>query len=278
MTKQRSLTPLYWGIGLFAVGLFFTLFTFGPLATYQEQIVWAVIALLGLGGLAALAYAVLRTERWWYFIPAFLLLSMAAIVYLGVKQEVQGILLAILLFIGLGLAHLVIFLTDRETRWWAWISAGSFFVLSAVVFFGPRMSPALVGSLLFLGMSLVFYLLYLITPASLRRWWMLALATALIIGAAFTFTMAGAAQASVFRFWPLALILFGVALMAWALVRLFAPTAPPTPTYVPKPPTPDTGGEGRPGVIPVPEELPERVAPSPPPEPEAEDQGEVNVD
>lgn len=278
MTRQRSLTPLYWGLGLFAVGFFFTLFTFGPLAAYEPQIVWAVIVLLGLGGLATLAYAVLRTERWWYFIPAFLLLSMAAIVYLGVKREVQGLLLAILLFVGLGIAHLVIFLTDRETRWWAWISAGSFFVLSAVVFFGPRMPPALVGSVLFLGMSLVFYLLYLITPASLRRWWILALATALVIGAAFTFTVAGAAQASMFRFWPLALILFGVALTGWALVRLFTPTAPPTPASVPKPPTTETGGESRPSVMPVPEELPERVAPSPPPEPTADDQGEVNVD
>ncbi len=270
---RRKLLPLYWGVGLFLVGLFFTMFVFGPLATYEQEILWGVVGLLGVGGLLALAYGVIRPERWWYFVPAFLLLSMAAIVYMGVSQEIEGRLLTGVLLIGMGLAHLLIFLTDRENRWWAWISAGSFFVLSAAVLLGTNLPPALVGSLLFLGMSLVFYLLYLFTPAAFRRWWMLTLAVTLTIAAAFTFTLSGDVRASPARFWPLLLILVGLALIAWALVQLLTRETPSGPAYVsppqPEPPSVPPSTD----VIPVPEEMPEPASVSPKPEPPSPPEG-----
>lgn len=265
MNRKRSLTPLYWGIGLFAVGLVFTLFTLGPLARYETQVVWAVMVLLGLGGLAALAFGALRPERWWYFIPGFLLLGAAAVVYLGAYRGARGTVLAGILFVALGLGHLLIFLTDRVQRWWAWISAGSFFVLTAVVILASGLSPTVAGALLFFGLSLVFYLLYLFTPSSLHRWWVLALATVLILVAAFTFTVGQRERVALARYWPLALILVGVGLSVWTLARRFAAEPPPAIPTPPEPVAPSVAG-----VTPVPEDLPERVTTSTPPPP-AED-------
>ncbi len=276
-TKQR-LMPLYWGLGLLLTGLFFTLFALGPLRAYQQEITWGVVAVLGIGGAGVLAYAALRPERWWSFIPGCLLLSMAGVVYLSVQPQTEGAVLGGLLLVGLGVAHLFIFLSNRQEHWWAWISAGGFFVLALVVVVADRLSVTFIGALLFLGMSVVFYLLYLISPPTLHRWWMATLATVLLVGSAFVVTVAAPTQNSLFRYWPVTLIAAGIALITWTLVRLF--TAQPAAQTISSAPAArePIPSDTMPSVIPVPEEPPNRAEvpsePASPPEDQSTEESE----
>ncbi len=218
--KHHSKAGLYWGLGLFLVGLFFTFFTFGSLRAYQDEVTWATVGVLALAGLAVLGYSAVRPARWWYFIPAFLLLGMAIVVYLGVMRHVPGIWLAAVIFLSLAFAHLVIFLTSMEERWWAWISAGSFFLLTGILLVGGLLSATMVVLILLLGLAVIFYVLYLVMPHQRPRWWSLTLATALAIVGGFTFSAAPETSASWANYWPLLLILLGIALLVWYLARV----------------------------------------------------------
>ncbi len=261
----RKWMPIYVGIVLLLVGLLFTAFLLGPLRTYTDYVVWGLIALLALGGLALLAYTLLHAELWWYFLPAFLLLSMAAIVYLGVERQVGGRLLAGVLFLGLGMAHLAVFLGDRAQRWWAWISAGSFLVLTLALVVSEGWSGPLLSAFLFVGMSVVFFLLYAFTPSPARRWWMVAFAATLLVVAALTFSLSKEIQTSVARFWPLTLIAAGVAFIVWGLVQVFQRPSPVVPAHSPPSPAAPSPSPADTSVIPVPEVVSEPPAVSPEP-------------
>ncbi len=276
--SQRNLTSLYWGVGLLVVGAFFTFFTFGLLAPYVQELVWGATVILALAGVGFLTYVALRPQRWWYLIPGFLLVGMASVVYLGAEGMVEGSALVAIVFGALALAHLIIFLMDREERWWAWIAAGSFLILTVVLALGARLDAALMGPVLFAGLALVFYLLYLFLPARVQRWWALALATTLAITAAFTFTVTVGTESVVARFWPVVVFVAGVAVLAWTVARLFAPAQPTVPAPAPgaeAPPVPEPLGE----VLPVTEPYSEEEAPpaeaTPQPEPMTDDLSEA---
>ncbi len=273
--RKTILAGLYWGLAFLVVGIFFTLFTFGQLQPYEQQLIWATTLVLGVLGLFFLAYTVWRPQRWWYLIPGFLLLSMAAVVYLGTQEGVGGALLAAIVFLGLALAHLFIFLTNRHERWWAWISSGSFFVLIAALLWGNSFSPPVLGTLLFLGMSLVFLLMYFFLPRTMQRWWTLLLGATFVIAAAFVFSVSVGARSLVGQVWPLLLIALGVALITWSVVRALSRPGRPqasTPTTESAPSvSPAPTGIPDEAVIPVPEDVPERresVQPSTPEPPE----------
>ncbi len=218
--KRHGKAGLYWGVGLFLVGLFFTFFTFGRLRSYQNEVTWVTIGGLGLAGLAVLAYSLLRPERWWSFIPAFLLLGMAGVVYFGVMRQAPGIWQAAIIFLSLALAHLIIFLTSIEERWWAWVSAGTFFLFTGILIAGHHLSATMIVLMLLLGLALIFYVLYLVMPHKRQRWWSLTLATALAIVGGFTFSAAPETSSSWANYWPLLLILLGIALLVRYLVQV----------------------------------------------------------
>lgn len=253
--RRHSRAVLYWGVGLFVVGLFFTFFTFGSLSAYRDEVTWGTVGVLGLTGLGALAYTIVRPTKWWYFIPAFLLLSMATVVYLGLMQHMAGIWLAAVVFLALGFAHLAIFLTHMEERWWAWISAGGFFLLTGMLVVSDYLNATMTTLILFLGLAVVFYVLYLVMPRQRQRWWSLALATALAIVGGFTFTAATEASATWAVYWPLVLILLGIALLVWYLVQILTATErrriPPEP--MPSPESPYTATAPSPAVEQSPE-------------------------
>ncbi len=257
-SSKTARTALYWGGALLVLGLFFILYTFGQLSPYEPQILLGSALLLALLGLFFLVYMAWRPHQWWSLIPGFLLLSMAAAIYLGTRGNIGGTQLAAVIFLGLALAHLFIFLTDRETRWWAWISAGSFFVLIAALLWGGALTPPLLGTFLFLSMGLVFLLLYLLLPHTVQRWWSLLLGAAFIVAAALVFTVSVGTRSWPARLWPLVLIALGAALIVWGLIRLLSRPQRPIPVS----PVPSQPADVPPGaVIPVPEDLPPRPTP-----------------
>ncbi len=271
MHNKRSFAPLYWGLGLLALGVFFVLFTFDVLTPYEEELIWGMTGVLGLTGLGFLAYTLWRPRRWWFLVPGFLLLSMATVVYLATQARVAGPILASVIFLGLGLAHVLIFLTDRRERWWAWVVGGSFLVLTAAVLWGGEVSAPVLSAGLFLGMGVVFFLLYVVLPADMPRWWALLLAAAFVVTAAFVFTVSAGPDSLLARGWAIALTLLGIALIGWFVSRSFLRAAPPPVTpSPPSEPPPLLTPEG--SVVPVPDEVPPRVSPEREGEPAA---GEV---
>jgi len=270
--EENSRRPIwlgvYWGIALLVLGIFFTLFTFGQLKPYEQQLIWTTTLLLGIMGLILIAYMVWRPQRWWYLIPGFLLLSLAVAVYLGTQVGIKGNLLAAVVFSGLAVAYLFIFLTNRHERWWAWISSGSFFLLIAALLWGNAFSPPVLGTLLFLGMGLVFLLMYLFLPKTMQRWWALLLGATFIVVAGLVFSISVGSNSWAGRLWPLLMIALGVAVTAWSLVRLFSRPprrqVPVTPPHTPSAGTGVAGGAPEGAVITVPEQVPERQKPAEP--------------
>jgi hypothetical protein len=94
----------------------------------------------------------------------------------------------------------------------------------------PAMNPELLGAVLFGGMALVFYLIYLLAAERQRFAWALAPAAALgVMGlAALAAHLAGSspALATVQRLWPTLLIVAGAALLGYAGLRASRQTPP----------------------------------------------------
>ena len=273
--RKGLLAPLYWGLAFLFLGIFFLLYTFQVLLPYQQEIVWGITAGLALAGIGFLVYMAWHPERWWALIPGFLLLSMAIVVYLGTQEQVNGPLLAAVIFVGLGLAHLFIFLTNRSERWWAWVSAGGFFLLTGAMLWGDHVTAPVLGAFLFLGMGLIFLLLYLILPRTGSRWWALLLAATFVITAAFVFIVSAGPTSLWARVWSAALVLLGVLLIVWSLSRGFRrkekprpPTAPPSPTFT-EPPVTDAAA------ISVPDQVPPREPAHSPPLEQGEEREDI---
>ncbi len=270
---HRKWMPMYVGVVLLLVGVLFTAFLLGPLDVYMDYVVWGLIGTLAIGGLSLVAYTFFHPDLWWYFLPAFLLLSMATVIYLGVQQQIGGRWLTGVLLVGLGIAHLLIFLGDRAQRWWAWISGGSFLVLALALPMSDQWSGPFLLAFLFIGLSVVFFLLYVLTPSPARGWWMVGFAATLLVVAALTFSMSREIRTSFARFWPLALIAAGAAFVVWGLVQIFRPPQV-SPTYPPPSPVEPAPAPADTAVIPVSEPPVEPIQvtrdPSPPAEPSEE--------
>ena len=277
-TRRPIWLGVYWGIALLVLGIFFTLFTFGQLKPYEQQLIWGTMLLLGVTGLVLIAYMVWRPQRWWYLISGFLLLSLAVAIYLGTQEGIKGELLAAVVFSGLAVAYLFIFLTNRHERWWAWISSGSFFLLIAALLWGDNFSPPVLGTLLFLGMGLVFFLMYFFLPKSIQRWWAMLLGATFVVVAALLFSISVGPNSLAGRVWPLVMIALGVAVTTWSLIRAFSrPSRQPVPVAPTSQPSAGpgvAGGMPEEAVITVPEQIPERRKPIEPERSDTPEEGQ----
>lgn len=222
MSKPRD--SLIWGALLVVVGVGLLLWNLGVLASFQVTLVWALVALFALLGLAfVFAYLNRRTD-WWLLIPAFTWFAVAAVFLLS-SRGVATTWVAAALLAGIALAFLVIYLSDREERWWALIPFGSVAVMMAVVLLSaqPQVNLALLGAVLFGGMALVFLLIYLLARERQRFAWALvptATLGVMALAALATYApQAAPAMAEAVRLWPVLIILLGAVLIAHAVLR-----------------------------------------------------------
>ncbi len=173
---------------------------------------WAGVFLAS--GLAFLGLFLERPSQWWAPIPAFTLLAIGTMVFLG--DILPGIAHAWggSIFLGaLGLSFWLVFAVNRK-NWWAIIPGGVLVTLAAVASL-PRFSTGPVtGGVLFLGLGVTFGLVYLLAEAPGRMSWALVPAGVLAILGVF---ILAAVTPFVGFLWPLLFILVGGYLLLRAL-------------------------------------------------------------
>ncbi len=244
-TVRWSWNALVWGLILVVGGTVLVLFNVGILKPYQQSVAIGVAAFLAAAGLYFLGRFVWKVDVWWPTIPGFTLWAMAAIVYLAGtgNKSVSDVVLASLMFVGLGLAFLVVFAVNRRQNWWAWITSGALLTMFATLYASSiGASPTLVGAVIFGGMAIVFALLYLLVPLRQRLWWAPAQAGAMALAALIVFLFGQNQDNLLVQLWPVLLVIIGVFLIGRQFSRPAA--AQPTPPTVAAPPVvPETGGE-----------------------------------
>ena len=115
---RRLNNSLIWGVILLVVGLGFLLWNLGVFSKFQTTAQWVLVGFFALLGLGFFVSYLMSREQWWKVIPAFTLLSIAGIIYLA-GRNFNEIWVALVFFLGLALAFAFIYVTDRQTRWWA---------------------------------------------------------------------------------------------------------------------------------------------------------------
>lgn len=222
MSKPRD--SVIWGAILVLVGAGFLVWNLGLMAAIQVTAAWTLIAFFALLGLSFVFGYLNKRSDWWRLIPAFTFFAVAAVIFLSTRG-VAATWVAATLLLGIALAFPVIYLSDREERWWALIPFGAVAVMMLVVLLStrPEATPELLGAVLFGGMGLVFFLIYALARERQRFSWALVPAAALgIMGlaalAAYLPTaLPGLAEAQ--RLWPVLLVLGGAGLLGYAALR-----------------------------------------------------------
>ena len=241
---RRSRDSLIWGIILLLVGLGFLLWNFGVFDNFQGLAELVIAGLFALAGLGFLASYLAARKDWWKVIPGFALLAVGGIIFLGTRQ-VAAEWIGMLLFLGIALAFAVIYFGDRTERWWALIPFGTMLVMIVLLLLaGTGIAEEALGAVLFGGMALVFFLVYLLAGDRSEFRWALIPATVLLVmglvalAAAVVQTAPNLEQAM--RLWPILLVVVGVFLLGLSLSRPARPArelpVEPTPADMPAAP------------------------------------------
>ena len=216
--KHYRLSELAWAVSLIIGGVILLLFNFDLLAAYEPVAQFVMAGGLAVGGVGFFVGFATGRENWWRLIPGWTLLALAAMVVLSVFPAVAGPLIASLLFVGLALAFAHIYLLNRSLNWWAILPGGFFLVIAAVIVLSASVeSLPLLGSLLFVGIGLVFFSIYLLGDRR-RQWWALIPGGILLLFGLFVLTAGGEESSGFLRWWPLLAIVAGV-VVGWCGIR-----------------------------------------------------------
>ncbi len=216
-TDART-THLLWALALALGGVALLLFNLGIFAAWEPTAQYLLAGLLTGAGLGFFGGYLARRERWWRLIPGWTFLALAGMVYLTTVPGVDPRLTGALLFVGQALAFFHIYLLDREERWWAVIPGGFMLVLGGVIGLSSRTErPETLGTVLFVGLGLVFFLLYMLGQAR-RLWWALIPGSVLVVFGIFLSGLGRTGQNLWWRWWPLLLVVVGLG-MAWRATR-----------------------------------------------------------
>jgi hypothetical protein len=210
LMNDSRLNLLFWAAAFVLGGLFLLLFNFDVFAPYEPIIQYIAAGLLLVGAVAFFGAYLSDRHHWWRLIPAWTLVALAGMIYLS-TQRLDGRVTAALLFVGLAVAFAHIYLLDRGERWWAIIPGGFMLVLAGVLALSSRTEePESLGTFLFTGMGLVFFLLYGL--GGRRQWWALIPGTVLVLFGLFVISVGSPAEVGWLRWWPLLLVLVGLVL------------------------------------------------------------------
>jgi hypothetical protein len=221
---DRQTHLLAWAGALIVAGIVLLLFNFDVLARYEPTAQYIVAGVLGAGGLVALGSYFWRRDQWWRLMPGWTLIALAVMVLLSANDAVERAYIAAVLFVGLTIAFAHIYLVNRADHWWAIIPGGFMLVLAVVISLSVNISRLeTLGAILFVGMGLVFGLVYLLAGKR-RHWWALIPASVLILFGLLTYSVENTVQSALLKWWPAFLIVIGAGLAFFA-VRRPAPPA-----------------------------------------------------
>jgi hypothetical protein len=221
--SERQTNLLVWAIVLVFLGVALLFFNLGVLARYEPTAQYIVAGLLAVGGFSALVSYFWRRDQWWRLMPGWTLLALAGMVLLSLDATLPRAYIAATLFMGLALAFANLYIVNRAEHWWAIIPGGFMLVLAGVI----ALTTIIVrietlGAILFVGMSIVFALVYLLAGAR-RHWWALIPAGVLLLLGLLTYLVDNEAQTALLRWWPAALIVLGAGVALFATTRRTAP-------------------------------------------------------
>lgn len=231
LNPERRVTLTFWAFTLIGGGIWLLLINFNLLEQFEPTAQYILAGVLGILGIGFFGAFLGRREKWWRLIPGWLLLTLAAMVLMSTRAAIadetaglangllaDGRMIAAVLFWGMAIAFLHVFLLRRAVYWWAIIPSGFMFVLGGVVAISIVVTRLeTLGALLSIGMGLVFILLYAVAQAE-QGWWPLIPATVLILFGIASYTTGSEVQNALLNLWPIVLIVFGAYLgkLAWS--------------------------------------------------------------
>ncbi|MBK8048413.1 MAG: hypothetical protein IPK16_15635 [Anaerolineales bacterium] len=207
--SEPRVRALLWATFLVAGGVVLLLFNLGVLAPYTPIPQIALAAVCVAGAIFFFAGFARNGREWWRLIPAWTLVALAAMFLVTILPVASPQLVAALLFAGLALAFAHIYWLDRRERWWAIIPGGFLLVLGVVIWLNSQTtSPTVTASVLFTGLGLVFFLLYLLDRR--RQWWALLPGSVLVVFGVLALTTGNLEANPIVPWWPVLLILAGI--------------------------------------------------------------------
>lgn len=207
-----------WGALLLLGGVVVLLFNLGVLNGWRPALEYGIASAAGLSGLGFLMYYVYNRAQWWPILPGLTLLGAAATIYLGTREALHREALVSLLLLALAIAFAIVYMADRR-NWWAIIPGGTLLVIGLFILLSQRLSFELLGALLFTGIGLVFFLVYLLGPAKREVWWALIPGVALVLSGLVTYSLTAGRGQLLAQLWPLIPIAGGLFLLGRELTR-----------------------------------------------------------
>ena len=217
--SDNRVNNLIWGVLLSLAGIGLLLFNLDVFVQFEPYVQYGAAALLGLFALLFVGGYLSARENWWRLIPGWTLIALAAMVYLTTLPALDQRLTAGVLFVGQAIAFAHIYLLDRAERWWAIIPGGFMLMLGGTIALSSLTEdPAVLGTVLFIGLGAVFFLLYLLGQRW-QLWWALVPGSVLVLLGLFLFSVGLGQQNLPLRLWPVLLPLLG----AWLIWRATRP-------------------------------------------------------
>lgn len=218
-SSDNRVNNLIWGVLLALAGVGLLLFNFDVFVHFEPYVQYGAAALLGLLALLFVGGYLSARDNWWRLIPGWTLIALAAMVYLSTLPALDQRITAGVLFAGQALAFAHIYLLDRAERWWAIIPGGFMLMLGVTIALSSLTEkPEVLGTVLFIGLGAVFFVLYLLGQRW-QLWWALVPGSVLVLLGLFLFSVGLGQQSLPLRLWPALLPLLG----AWLIWRATRP-------------------------------------------------------
>ena len=214
--SDNRISSLIWGVLLALAGIALLLFNLDVFIRFEPYIQYVGAALLGLLALGFFgSYLSARRGDWSRLIPGWTLIALAVMVYLTTLTALDQRVTAGAFFVGQAIAFAHVYLLDRAERWWAIIPGGFMLMLGGTIALSSLTEePAVLGTALFIGLGIVFFLLYLLGQRR-QLWWALIPGSVLVLFGLLLFSAGRSEQNLILRWWPLLLPLLG----AWLIWR-----------------------------------------------------------
>lgn len=214
-----------WGLFLLLAGVFLLLWNLDVFGTWGD-LAWGVLyALTGLGFLIWFAFGV---DHWWRAIPAFTLLSIGAVIILEWRGIDLGAWRAPIVLFGMALGFWAILIVRKE-HWWALVPAGVLTTLGVLLGLWTQLSDAGRPPVLYIGIGLVFLLLYVLRYDERDARWASIPAGALLLLGVVSLANALSLPTILAEWWPIILVVAGLVLttLGFAMRRPAAPVPKP---------------------------------------------------
>jgi hypothetical protein len=226
---------LAWAVFLLFAGAFLLLNNLKVFREFGDGIWGGLFAVVGLG---FLIWFLIDRQRTWRAIAGFPLLTIGILLLLTWRGVNLGVWQAALVMFGVALGFWTVLLSGDD-NWWALIPAGVLTLMGILIGFQARLSEAAWLAVFFLGLAVVFGLLYLLRLGQQDTGWAGVPAAAFLLVGVVTLVGASNLTGPIAQWWPILLLVAGVIMLILAL-RSPRPAAPPAAATagLPEPPLP----------------------------------------